>query len=129
MAAFEWIHKLLYDGSGSMRWEISLHASDRLLERFPDLGRDVETSMDNAHPFGWQKGNCDVFYLDDSHGIVYVVSRETQCIRTVLTKEQAIANMQMYIPHQSIVKQAKRAVDSYVAKKIADKQQRRKRGK
>lgn len=67
---------------------ISEHARRRWDERFP--GRDIEEELPKATPFGAQRGDATVLLNEDA---AFVVRKGS--VVTCLTKEMAIANMQM----------------------------------
>jgi hypothetical protein len=67
------------------------HAWDRWLERFDEF--DLPAELAAAIPFGGQLGG-DVSLLAPC-GAVFIVSGSN--VRTVLTKTQALANMQQFV--------------------------------
>ena len=78
--------------------EISTHALERFNERFPTQNLDQE--LKNAVPFAGQRHN-EEFRLAPC-GCVFVVANKTEqkgkVLKTVLTKNQAIANLQTFFP-------------------------------
>ncbi|MCE9529011.1 MAG: hypothetical protein K8R36_23435 [Planctomycetales bacterium] len=67
------------------------HAWDRWLERFDEF--DLNTELAAAIPWGGQLGG-DVSLLAPC-GAVFIVSGSN--VRTVLTRTQALANMQQFV--------------------------------
>lgn len=77
-----------------MAIKITDHARERYAERFPDCGT-IEWQLGQARPWGAQFG-YDSFLLSPD-GVVFAMTngRDGPVIKTVLTKEQATANMEM----------------------------------
>lgn len=79
--------------------EISIHAQNRFYERFPEC--DFTQELKNSVLFAGQKYN-DEFHLAPC-GCVFVIGNKTEIkgkvLKTVLTKEQAIANLQKAFGH------------------------------
>ena len=73
-----------------MKTFITGHAKDRWAERFPDY--DIEAELAQAIPFGGQR-HGDSSLLSPCEA-VFIVTRD-KVVRTVLTREQAMANMHM----------------------------------
>lgn len=72
---------------------VTRHAQGRLAERFPHIG-DVAQAVQDAVTFGGQAGNSELL-LNQTHGAVFVVVRDRHdlVLKTVLTQDQAIANL------------------------------------
>lgn len=70
---------------------LSFHAKDQFQRRYPH--GNMKTELDNAVPFGAQCGDHSQMFLSPC-GAVFVV--EQGVIKTTLTKELAIANMQAF---------------------------------
>lgn len=73
---------------------ITPHARERFVERFATA--DIASELANAIPFGAQLGDRDQLMLSPC-GAVFAV--RDQRVVTVLTKQQALANMQSIIGH------------------------------
>lgn len=68
---------------------VTLHAMDRWMQRSKG---DIREAIARAIPFGGQCGSATML-IDDE--IVFVLERKKWTITTVLTKDQAIANIDM----------------------------------
>lgn len=78
--------------------EISTHAQERFNERFPE--NDLEQELKNAVPFAGQRYNQELRLAPC--GCVFAIANKVEgtgkILKTVLTQEQAIANLQSHFP-------------------------------
>lgn len=75
----------------SCRWEMRDHARQRWDERF---GGDFKSAMGRSIEFGGCQRGHDRLFIDEATGAVFVVITSLHEVRTVLTRDQATANMQ-----------------------------------
>ncbi len=73
---------------------ITKHAHERFLERFPDVQVCLTERVEAAVPFGGQLGD-EEFRLDTEHDVVFVLVKTEKdlVLKTVLTRDQALANL------------------------------------
>lgn len=76
---------------------ITGHAYQRFLERFPGVSGCLRERVERAVPFGGQRGSDKELRLDTEYDVVYVLAKDKKSsdvyLITVLTKDQALANM------------------------------------
>jgi hypothetical protein len=92
MYKIESFKEFLTESNLKKNYKFTNHALQRWSERFSKY--NIEYEIANSFPFGGQYGN-DLMLLSPCEA-VFVVNKNT--VVTILTKEQAVSNIQTFLP-------------------------------